>query len=321
MKMDYYQKISAPLTIMEEELRNVLCSETAHMQAINSYVLSSPGKRIRPALFFLTLGLWDQNPAQHLPVALAIELVHTATLLHDDVVDAAAKRRGKASVNTVWGNQTAVLVGDYLFAKAFSLLTEYGSMPLVSEMAALVEAMAEGEIQQQAQRFNPGISREDYLGRITKKTAKFFTVAACAGAMVSKADAKSVNALKNYGYHIGMAFQIIDDLLDFCSNSEQIGKSVANDLQQGIITLPVLHVLTVSKNQKRLAECIVNQCIDESLIDDINHEMVACKSADYVRSLAKEYVIAAISQLSVLPDRSCRETLAEVARFIVEREC
>ena len=211
MKMDYYQKISAPLTIMEEELRNVLCSETAHMQAINSYVLSSPGKRIRPALFFLTLGLWDQNPAQHLPVALAIELVHTATLLHDDVVDAAAKRRGKASVNTVWGNQTAVLVGDYLFAKAFSLLTEYGSMPLVSEMAALVEAMAEGEIQQQAQRFNPGISREDYLGRITKKTAKFFTVAACAGAMVSKADAKSVNALKNYGYHIGMAFQIIDD--------------------------------------------------------------------------------------------------------------
>lgn len=320
MEIDFYHQISAPLTKMEEELKNVLRSETARTQDVNSYLLRSPGKRIRPALFFLTLGLWDELPAQHLPVALAIELVHTATLLHDDVVDSAAMRRGKATVNTVWGNQTAVLMGDYLFAKAFSLLTEYGSLPLVREMAALVEAMAEGETQQQAERFNPRISCEEYLGRIGKKTAKFFTVAACAGAIVSAADDESVIALKNYGYHIGMAFQIIDDLLDFYGNGKKTGKPVASDLRQGIITLPVLHVLTVSKHQQRLAECIANERMDESFIDVINHEMVVCQSADYVRALAKDYVEAAISQLSALPERACRETLAEVARFIVDRE-
>ncbi|MDW7651498.1 MAG: polyprenyl synthetase family protein [Bacillota bacterium] len=320
METGFYEQISAPLTKMEEGLSIILQSGEPFVQEINAYLLNAPGKRIRPALFFLTLGLWSGKFEKHIPVAIAIELIHTASLVHDDVVDDAQKRRGLPTINNVWGNHVSVLMGDYLFARAFALLTEYGSLALIREMSTLVEKMAEGEMQQQAERFNPEIGQEDYLCRIAKKTAHFFVAAARAGGIVTQAEEKEIQLLADYGYNMGMAFQLTDDLLDICGDSQTTGKPAAADLQQGIITLPVLHVLKNSPQGETLSAQISIGRVNQQVIAKICREMANCGTVGFVRNLAAGYVDKARQALAGLPQNACHDTLYMVSQFVLERK-
>lgn len=316
---DVYSQITAPLIQLEEGLIHVLSSADYPMKDINNHLMKSAGKRIRPALFFLALGFWGEEPEAHLPVALAIELIHTATLVHDDVVDSASRRRGNPTLNETWGNHTAVLTGDYLFAEAFALLANYGNVDIIREMAALVKDMSAGEIQQQLECYQPGLQYEQYFTRIAKKTARFFSVCARSAGLVSKANGSCLSGLEEYGYHIGMAFQVIDDLLDFLGDEETTGKPVAGDLRQGILTLPVLRLLEVSPHSKELAAKIASRNIDEQLVFDINREMINCGCTDYVRNVAAEFVQKAACGLDKLPPHPNRETLQRVAAFVLNR--
>lgn len=318
--MDFTSQISGPLARLEEELSRILTSQEPVVGEINKYLLQTPGKRIRPALFFLALALWKEMPEEHLPVAVALELIHSATLVHDDVVDESKVRRGKPSINETWGNHTAVLTGDYLFARSFGLLTEYGNISLIKEMSALVRDMSEGEIQQQAQRFCTELDMDDYLHRIAKKTARFFMVCAkSAGIVARPQDAEAICALENYGHNVGMAFQLIDDLLDVTGSEDIIGKPLGEDLRQGVITLPVLHILQVSPHGREFSARIASRRIDDSLLATLKEEMVRHGCADFVKNYAWEYIRAAQQALAPLPRNSSRETLDAAARFIVER--
>jgi heptaprenyl diphosphate synthase len=317
--MDFYSQVSAPLARLEEGLAIALDTTERPMEEINRHLLGAPGKRIRPALFFLALGQWNQPAEKHLSVALAIELIHTASLVHDDVIDKSEKRRRQSSVNHIWGSHTAVLTGDYLFAKAFRLLSDYGDIQIIREMASLVEDMSEGEIQQQEQCFLTDLTQAQYYQRIGKKTARFFSACARCAGLVSRTDASSLTALSEYGFNIGMAFQLIDDLLDFYGDEEKTGKPVAEDLRQGILTLPILHLLSVSPRSEELAGKITSRSIDAALVADINREMDVHRSADYVRDLAAKYVKNADLALESLPATESRETLSLVSRFIIDR--
>lgn len=317
--MDFYQALSAPLQQVEGGLKEILSTGETLLSDINSHLLSAKGKRIRPALFFLSLGLFSEEYDKHLPVAVAIELVHTATLVHDDVVDHASQRRGQSTVNAMWGNHTSVLAGDYLFAKAFRLLTEYGNIEVIREMATLVEVITEGEIQQQSERYVINSGLEAYLSRIAKKTARFFAACSRCGGLVCGNKNSTIRTLENFGFHLGMAFQMIDDILDFSADTLSTGKPAGSDLAQGIVTLPVLHLLQVSPHGSRFAEEISTRRINETLITEITGEIVRCGSDNYARELAQKYITIALGALQTLPSNAARETLELVAHFVIER--
>ncbi len=317
--LDIYAENLAPLRQLEEGLSILLESAGYPMEKINNHLLCSSGKRIRPALFYLALGFWGEEPASHLPVALAIELIHTATLVHDDVIDCSVKRRGKQTINAVWGQQTAVLTGDYLFAEAFSLLAAYGNIDVLRRMAALVKEISVGEIQQQQECYRADISYDDYYGRISKKTASFFSACTSCAGLVSGADNECLAALSEYGFHLGMAYQIIDDLLDFLGSEEITGKPVGEDLRQGIVTLPVLHLLTVSPQRSEFAAKISRRQIDDQFISTITHELKENKCLEFVQTVAAGFVQQANKGAGKLPSHPNRETLRQLGNFIIER--
>ncbi|MBS3901035.1 MAG: polyprenyl synthetase family protein [Dethiobacter sp.] len=308
-----------PLRQLEEGLTTILGSAGYPMEKINDHLLCSSGKRIRPALFYLALGFWGEESAAHLPVALAIELIHTATLVHDDVVDCSVKRRGNQTINAVWGQQTAVLTGDYLFAEAFSLLAAYGNIDVLRKMAALVKEISEGEIQQQQECYRADISYADYYERISKKTARFFSACTSCAGLVSGADNESMAALSEYGFHLGMAFQIVDDLLDFLGSEEVTGKPVGEDLRQGILTLPVLHLLNISPYREEFTAKISRRQIDDQFIARITQELKASKCLEYVQAVAVGFVQQANKNVGRLPFHPNRETLRKLGNFIVDR--
>lgn len=318
LKAQLYQPILHLLQDLEIGLEKALHAEEPFVQNISRHLLNTSGKRIRPALFFLSLNLWKDELQNSIPVAVAIELLHSATLVHDDVVDMSELRRGQPTVNAVWGNQVSVLTGDYLFSRAFSILTEYGDLRLINEMAVLVGKMTEGEIQQQTERFNPDLDQPTYLKRIGKKTAYFFEVCARCGGKVAGANDSAITYLGNYGYHVGLAFQIMDDLLDFFGDEQQTGKPTASDLRQGIVTLPVIHLLSVSPNRRELRKKIAAKEVDDAFVRQICRELEDCHSLEHTRRIAHTFIDEALHSLVSLPARPGRITMEVMARFVIE---
>lgn len=321
MGIDFPGHLAVPLIQLEEGLKNVLRSKEEFMQKVNEHLLLAQGKRFRPVLFFLGLGIWDENPENHLDVAVAIELIHAATLLHDDVIDKSEQRRGLPTVNAKWGNHVSVLAGDYLFAKAFGLLTAYGNLALIREIASLVEQMSEGEIQQHTESFRVDLGYDSYIDRVTRKTARFFSACMRGAGIVSGVNQELLPVLHEYGLNIGIGFQIIDDLLDFCGDPLATGKKPGGDLLQGIITLPVLHILDQSAQGLQIARRIKQKEIDPSLVELICGEMKDCKTEDYIRATAAEYVENAQHALQKLPCCVSRDALRDMAQVILVRNC
>ncbi len=314
-----FVEIKRELEQLEISLRDVLDSEQQLVSDISFHLLSSAGKRLRPALFFLCAKLKSKNLEKFIPVAVAIELIHSATLVHDDVVDNSNFRRGLPSVNSKWGNQVSVLMGDYLFAKAFAILTKFNSISLINVMSNVVEQMSEGEIQQLYETYTSDVSEEVYLERLRKKTALFISSSCQSGGIVTGASEFEINALISYGYNIGMAFQITDDLLDFLGDETKTGKPVGNDLKHGTITLPVIYMLNESPKGDYFRNKIRERQVDQGLIIEIIREINNIGALNQTYNLAEDYIKRAVLDLEVFPESIYKKNLEFIAQFILKR--
>jgi len=321
--------MESALALIGEDLKNVelqfkkdLQSDVPLIRKVGEYVLSSGGKRIRPALLLLAAKLCGYSGSRHVPLASVIEFIHTATLLHDDVVDNANLRRGIASANTLWGNEASVLVGDFLFSKSFSLMVADGDLNVLRVLSNATTIIAEGEVLQLICTSDMEITEERYIEVVRCKTAILLSAACQAGAILGAASPEREQALSDFGMNLGIAFQLMDDTLDYVANEEQFGKSIGHDLEEGKITLPLIHTLKqCTPSERDSIDTIVNK---EALEDDDFQTAFQLVNRyggiDYTVAQARAYIQAANDALHVFPDSPEKTALMELADYVVTRE-
>lgn len=315
-KNTMFEIIQNDLNELEGELLSVIHSQEELITDISKHLVKAGGKRLRPALYLVCARSKCNDLKTIMPMALAIELIHMATLVHDDVIDDASTRRGRPTANACWGNYQSVLTGDFLFAKAFSVVALQVEKAMLKVLTDVMCSMCEGEIIQDKESFNPDQSEEQYLARIAKKTADFIAASCELGAMAAGLPADDVEALRKYGYSIGMAFQITDDILDVTASSEQIGKPAGNDLRQGIVTLPVIYALEKSKHKDELREIILNRVATPEAVKRglaIVHDTDAI---EYSYQRVADYLRAARDVLPASIPVDLKQCLLEVADFV-----
>lgn len=301
-------------------IRQSLSSQVPLINQISEYIIHSGGKRLRPALVLMAGDLAGAVTASHHQLASIIEFIHTATLLHDDVVDASELRRGKSTANHVYGNPASVLVGDFLYSRAFQMMVKLQNMRVMEILADATNIISEGEVLQLLNARNIGVSEQDYLRVIHFKTAKLFEAATRLGAVQCAADPEQEAALAAYGMHLGTAFQLIDDVLDLTGDSEKIGKTLGNDLAEGKVTLPMLYAI----QQAPLAQAdLVKQALLEgqvSQLEQVLEILHAVNAFDYVRSVAQKEASLACDALKVFAAGPAKHALLELAHFSVSRQ-
>ena len=286
---------------------------------IHALILKMQGKKLRPALFLASARFHWDNMQKLIPVAVGLELAHTATLIHDDVLDHARMRRNVPTVNVLMGNHMAILLGDYLFTKAFTLITAYGSMEITDLFANLVERTAIGEICQQLDAFNVSLSEQEYLDRIEQKTATFIASCCLAGCLTAPASEQTKEAFHQFGLNLGMAFQIIDDVLDYTSREKKIGKDLHSDLQNGVLTLPLLYTLQCSKKGKEIGELILEKKLGEKDLLFLVKEIKAAGGLQYSIDAAESYIQKAYYYLEYIPSLRVVSGLRAIAEYVVSR--
>ena len=247
---------------------NRLNSEVDLVENIGQYIIDGGGKRMRPLLVILSAKVSGYKGSDHLHLAAIIEFIHTATLLHDDVVDTSDLRRGKATANTKFGNAPSVLVGDFLYSRAFQMLVGVGNLDVMQTIADTTNAISEGEVQQLANARNSNISEDVYKKVIFKKTAILFDTAAKIGAIIAESQTGHIESLSNYGRNIGMAFQLMDDVLDYNGDSENLGKNIGDDLAEGKMTLPLIYAMKNGKNSQKL---VIQEAIKNTNVCDLKN--------------------------------------------------
>ncbi|MCA1773122.1 MAG: octaprenyl diphosphate synthase [Halomonas sp.] len=297
-----------------------LNSKVPLVETIGQYIIESGGKRLRPLLALLAARSLDYSGDKHISLATLIEFMHTSTLLHDDVVDESHMRRGKKTANDAWGNAPSVLVGDFLYARSFQMMVDVGSMRIMAILSGATCVIAEGEVQQLTNIGNPSISEKDYFDTILGKTAMLFEAASHSGAVLADATPEQEQALQYYGRYLGLAFQLIDDLLDYQGDAKAMGKNVGDDLAEGKPTLPLIHAMEQgTPEQAKLIRQVIRQGgLDQldAVLDIVN----ATGALNYTRKRAEEMADRALSQLDALPPSPYRDTMAELARQAVERQ-
>ena len=324
MKNDIFDVIQADLEAFEPALAASVVSETPLITDVGEHLVSSGGKRLRPALFLLAArGGTAFDRARAMPIAVALELIHTASLVHDDVIDEADTRRGAETTNAKWGNQVAILSGDYLFARAFKLVAEEGyDSSVYVKLAQLVCTLSEGEILQDHTVYQVPASEHAYYERIRKKTADFLEICCELGGAIGGMSAEDTQGMALYGHAIGMAFQITDDLLDYRQTSEHIGKPAGRDLAQGFVTLPVIRALEVLDNERRteLTSLITNPKMTDDEVARALEIVRMTDGLDYAQEQADAYLARAEAALPESLDERIRETCLMAADFIGRRE-
>ncbi len=298
-----------------------LQSDIMMIPAIGHYIVNSGGKRFRPLLCLLVARLFGYRGDRHVPMAVVVEFIHTASLLHDDVVDSASERRGAPSANGVWGNQASVLVGDYLFSRAFQMMVRDGDLAMLDLMANVTNALAEGEVLQLSRTFHLEMTEAECLEVIERKTAVLFRAAAEVGAHVAGADADTVAAMADYGMCLGVAFQLMDDALDYLVDAAQAGKPVGHDLEEGKITLPLIHAMA---QDAELARAVAEIAERDGYRDDAEREWVRDRvrragGAEFAMARAADYAARAKRRLPADGDAAVRDLLAELADFSARR--
>ncbi len=322
MKLDQIlDPIKKELLEFDTKVRDNIHSDSALIYQIANHILKGKGKKLRPSLVYLSAGACGKRSTKLAQAALAIELIHTATLLHDDVVDGSPTRRGQATVNSRWNNLVSVLMGDYFLAKAFKIMMETESQPLLSAISGATERVSMGELLQVQECFNYQLDEQSYLNIIREKTASLFSVACESGAILCSAEDNSRRKFKTYGENFGIAFQIRDDLLDLVGKKKKTGKEPGNDLKEGKITLPLIYALRNAPSDKRkevisLLDDDFNQDGFEKVLLFINDE----KGVEYAYSKAKEYGDKALSNLSVLDGSEYKQALVDLVNFAVRRD-
>ncbi|AJE02919.1 polyprenyl synthetase family protein [Geobacter pickeringii] len=319
----------AALALVGEDLKNVelqfrkdLESDVYLIRKVGEYVLASGGKRIRPALLLLSSKLCGYQGDRHVPLASVIEFIHTATLLHDDVVDNATLRRGNASANEVWGNEASVLVGDFLFSKSFSLMVDAGDLQVLKVMSNATTIIAEGEVLQLLCTSDLEMSHERYIEVVKSKTAVLLSAACEAGAILGGVSPEQVAALRDYGMDLGIAFQLMDDTLDYTAVEEQFGKEIGHDLEEGKITLPLIHTLRRCTDEERetIAAIVEKDAMEPGDFESVFTLVHKYGGIQYTTEVATEYTSRCKSHLNVFPDSSERDALIELADYVVSRK-
>jgi octaprenyl-diphosphate synthase len=304
---------------VDAEIRLQLHSEVALINQVSEYIVNSGGKRLRPALVLLSAGAFGEITPAHHRLAAVIEFIHTATLLHDDVVDESSMRRGQDTANSLFGNATSVLVGDFIYSRAFQMMVGLHNMRVMEVLADATNIIAEGEVLQLLNCHDADVTDEAYLKVIHYKTAKLFEAATRLGAILCGATATDEDALARYGMHLGTAFQLIDDVLDFSGDSGEIGKNLGDDLAEGKPTLPLLYAMRHgSSGQAQL----IRNAIEHGGLEQLDAVVAAVHQTgalDHVRQLAKHEADTACAAISHLPVSNYRQALVELSSFAVSR--
>ena len=313
-----YQPIQQDLARVEDRLRSVCEVDFPQLSELLDYSLRG-GKRVRPALVLLSGKFYNYDLARLLPMAAAVEVLHTATLVHDDAIDNSLVRHGRPTINKVWGEDKAILLGDYLLAESEELVADTQNLQVIKLFARAIMTIARGELSQAFDAFNLEQGRQQYLQRIASKTASLLSLATESGAMLSQAPEKAVKALKEYGYNLGIAFQIVDDVLDFSSTEEELGKPVGSDLAQGTLTLPAILLLESYPEDNPVTRWFHSRDKEENVEAAI--ELIRSSSIiPECYKVASDYCARACCSLDLLPDDASRRSLTKLADYVVARK-
>jgi octaprenyl-diphosphate synthase len=315
------------LELVAEEMKSVdqliiarLSSDVVLINQIGHYIVNSGGKRLRPALVLLAAGASGYEGEQARLVAAIIEFIHTATLLHDDVVDESQLRRGRETANALWGNEASVLVGDFLYSRSFEMMVEVGNMRVMDILSHTTNTIAEGEVMQLLNINDPETTEERYLDVIYSKTAKLFEAATRLGAVIAERPTSEEKALAAYGMHLGTAFQLIDDVLDYEASEETLGKEPGDDLAEGKPTLPLIHAMQKgNKSQAALIRSAIKKGGRDN-IDAVLEIIHKTGAIDYTHEVARREVATAVDHLQQLPESKYRDGLEQLAKNSVERD-
>lgn len=297
-----------------------LNSDVVLINQLGHYIISGGGKRIRPLIAVLAARALGYQGHDHITCAAFVEFIHTATLLHDDVVDESDMRRGKETANARFGNAASVLVGDFIYTRAFQMMTSLNSLPVLKVMSDATNVIAEGEVQQLMNVNDPETTEENYMQVIYSKTARLFEAATQCAALVANANEMEVAALQNYGRYLGTAFQLVDDILDYSANAEKLGKNIGDDLAEGKPTLPLLHAMRNGNPQQAdLIREAIEQGGKRDALDEILAIMAEQKSLDYTMQRAKQEAQKAVDAIAMLPESEFKQALSSLAYLSVDR--
>jgi octaprenyl-diphosphate synthase len=310
------------LAEVEAEIRRELHSPVPLIQEMGGYIAGAGGKRLRPILLLLAARLADYRGPRAVRLACVVELLHTATLIHDDVVDAAPLRRGRPSANAQWGDDASVLVGDHLYSKSFALLVRDNDRAVMETLARSTVSMTEAEVFQLQLKRSGLTSEADYMRIITQKTASFMSACCRIGALLGGLDATPTDALARYGLDIGIAFQISDDALDFTADQDRLGKAIGADLREGKRTLPLIAMLerVAPADAERVRAALRRRTLGADEIADIRQLVLEHDGVEYARARAQAFAQAAKTDLESFAPSEERETLSLVADFVVDRD-
>ncbi|GJM06855.1 MAG: octaprenyl diphosphate synthase [marine bacterium B5-7] len=319
-------EISATQDLISDDIEAVdtlieagLASDVNLIGELSKHLIYSGGKRLRPLLVLLSAKSLGYEGINHHRLAAVIEFVHTATLLHDDVVDTSALRRGQETANVIWGNAASVLVGDFLYSRAFQLMVQVQNLRVLDVLAHATNVISEGEVKQLTHCKDPETTEEDYFAIIRAKTAMLFSAGTEVGALIATEDEKIIQSMANYGEQLGIAFQLVDDILDYTGDADTIGKNIGDDLAEGKPTLPLIYALHQSSGADKtlLENCIRHGGADQ--LPAVLRVIESTKAIDYTKQRAKTAHQQALTALDVLPDSPYKTALADLADFSVSR--
>lgn len=309
----------ADMEAVNAYIRRHLSSPVVLIESMAEYIIASGGKRLRPMLAVLAARACGYQGEKHAHVAAVVEFIHTATLLHDDVVDASELRRGRDTANTIWGNEATVLVGDFIFSRAFEMMVEVGQMRVMEILSTTSNRIAEGEVMQLLNCNDPDTDEQRYMQVIQCKTAKLFEGAAQLGAILAGQPDTVEKACAAYGMHLGIAFQLVDDVLDYRATSDEMGKNLGDDLAEGKPTLPIIHAMQKgSEEQVKLLRGVIEHGGRDQL-EQVLEIIKQTNALEYTEQLARKEAEAAIAQLTHLPQNEYTKALAALAEFSVAR--
>lgn len=318
---EFLKIISNELLIIENDLITKLGEKNSLLQGIINYIFKAGGKRLRPALCLLTAKATGGITEKHFILGELTELIHTASLIHDDIIDSSKLRRSRETINSLWNDKISVIAGDFLFAQASIRLGELENTEIVKIYAQVLSDLCNGEIEQFSSKFNPTITWDYYIEKSTTKTASLFAAACKSAAIINDMNEHTIEKANQFGINLGIAFQIVDDTLDFTSNTKDLGKEVGTDLKQGIITAPALFALNSNDERSKQIKTLIENRYYESNHDfdktiRLIHELGGCEKS---KQLAKDYISKANDNLSFVNDSNLKNCLLKVADFVIER--
>lgn len=307
-----------PAQKVNKRLQEVLYCGTAEVDHILNYLVENGGKMLRPRMVYLCGAIYPNDENRLIDIAVAVELIHLASLVHDDIIDNSELRRGKPSLNQRWGSQVSVLTGDYLFAAAFNLISQCNSVAVMENLTNTIKVMCSGEIKQLGMLFDLNLREEDYFDKTYGKTACLFASSCAVGAILGKAPAKQIRMLEQFGLYLGYAYQIIDDVLDFVSDSELLGKPVASDLSQGNITLPVILALKDHRQGEKLRNILQNGISAPGKLNQVQKILEESGALEESIRLSRQYLNLGLSLLEEFPRIAVIEEMKSLSRYLLE---